>query len=641
MSYQEKKLNKKAFSRLILTLIISIFVLIVFFLIIFFFNLRSIYLGAVNSRQDLEKSIEFMLGGNFSQASEFSSRANEGFALTTESLNEIQDKFFVKNFNFLFNGVRDLKNLAQVAEILSYSLESSLSLIEDLEDVFSGRIAGDFYEFKTEERIRILKTLYESCPEMYGIKANIDLALFYLNQFDDNFFLSSYSNDLEPLKEELSFVSSSLDKITLFSSMIPFVAGYPEPVSYLLILQNSNELRPSGGFVGTYGILEIDSGDISSLETHDIYHLDMPASLNESFDVEAPEAIKKYLGVDKWFMRDANWSPDWPSSASNLEWFYEQEMIASDREDEIIDFSGVIAVNPQLVIDFLDLIGPVKVDDKTYNKDNFMENLQYETEVAFQEEGGSEWERKEVIGDILKEMKENIFDLDSNLWSDVIDILDSNIEKKNILLYLNDERSQKISSNLGWSGEVKDPFLDYLMIVDANMAAFKTDRVMNKEIRYYLNEEEDGRFKARLELDYRNDGWFDWQTTRYRSFTRLYVPYGSVLLPSSSGESSLDEEISNPKTYFSSFISIEPKDTETLVFEYYLPNSLSSSVDEYNFYSLDLQKQPGNNIALFEARFDFSRPIIKAEGEGVVNIDNNSLYWSNDLEKDYSLKVRF
>ncbi len=632
---------KKAFTRPILTFVIFLVIITLSFFVFLFFNLRTIYLSAVNSQQDLEKSIELILEGNFSRASEFSSRASEGFSFTIESLDNFQNRFFIKNIKFFSDNIGDLKNLAQAAKILSSSIESSLLLIGDLEDVFSGRIAGSFYEFKPEERYRILKTFYESYPEMNGIKANIDLALFYLNKTSDNFLLSSYSDDLDSLKEELSFISSSLDQVILFSSLIPFVAGYPEPVSYLLILQNNHELRPSGGFVGTYGILEIESGDILKLETHDIYHLDMPASLDESFNIQAPEPLRNYLGVDRWFMRDANWSPDWPSSALNLQWFYEQEMIASGRKDEIVDFSGVIAINPQLVIDFLELIGPVKVADNIYDRDNFMEILQYEVEVAFREDGIPEWERKEIIGDILKEIKENVFDLDSNLWSDVVEILNDNIIKKNILIYLNDIHAQRISSVLNWSGEVKEATLDYLMLVDANMAAFKTDRVMHKEIRYYLNEEADGRLRARLEVDYRNDGWFDWQTTRYRSFTRLYVPYASVLLPYSSGDSSSDREIKYPKTYFYSFISIEPKDMKTLVFEYYLPEELSLDLAEHNIYSLDLQKQPGNNISLFEARFNFSRPIIKAEAEGVLNVDNNNLYWSNDLEKDYSLEVRF
>jgi hypothetical protein len=632
---------KKAFARPALTIIIFVSIIIVSFFVFLFINLRSIYLSANDGRQDLERAVDLMMDGNFSRASEFSSRASESFNFAIESLDKFQSRFFIKNLKFLSDNVSDLKSLAQAAKILSDSVESSLLLIGDLEDIFSGRIAGSFYEFKAEERYRILKTFYESYPEMNGIKANIDLALFYLNQSSNNFILSSYAKDLDVLKKELSFISSSLEDAILFSSLIPFVAGYPEPVSYLLILQNNHELRPSGGFVGTYGILEIHSGDISRLETHDIYHLDMPASLDESFNVQPPEAIRKYLGLDRWFMRDANWSPDWPSSALNLQWFYEREMIASGREDEIIDFSGVIAINPKLVIDFLGLIGPVKIADKIYDENNFMEILQYEVEVAFREDGIPEWERKEVIGDILKEIKENVFDLDSHLWADAIDILKDNVRKKDVLVYLNDDHGQKISSILNWSGEVKDALSDYLMIVDANMAAFKTDRVMHKEINYYLKEEVDGRLRARLEISYRNDGWFDWQTTRYRSFTRAYVPYGSILLPGSLGDSSSDKEIRHPKTYFSSFISVEPKDSKTLVFEYYLPEKVSFILDEHNFYSLDLQKQPGNNVYLFEAHLDFSRPIIKAEAEGVLNIDTNSLYWSNDLKEDYSLRIRF
>jgi len=345
-------------------------------------------------------------------------------------------------------------------------------------------------------------------------------------------------------------------------------------------------------------------------------------------------------------MRDSNWSPDWPSSAQKIIWFYEQEMLAAGKEEEIIDFSGVIAVTPRIITDLLYIVGPIEIDGQVYNKDNFMDVLQYEVEMDFREEGIFEWDRKLVIGSILKELKVKLFNLSSERWTELLDLFNKNILEKNILVYLDDEYSRKISTNLNWDGEIKKASLDYLMTIDANLAAYKTDRVMEKNIKYILNEEADGRLKSIIKINYKNNGWFDWQTTRYRTFTRVYVPLDSALL-TSSGLSvapailEKDLQISNPKTYFGGFISIEPGRQGTLIFEYYLPEDISQDVKTKNNYSLLLQKQPGNNINKFEAEFNFINPIKSVSGDGNIRVEKNKIYWDNNLEKDYYLEIKF
>ena len=56
---------------------------------------------------------------------------------------------------------------------------------------------------------------------------------------------------------------------------------------------------------------------------------------------------------------------------------------------------------------------------------------------------------------------------------------------------------------------------------------------MVKKIKYSLIEELDGKLKAIVRITYDNKGWFDWQTTRYRSFTRVYTPQDSVFVRAS------------------------------------------------------------------------------------------------------------
>ena len=635
-------------TRVIVTIVVFFVVAILATVGYFAFKVNSIYQSVQAGKNDLNQAIVFMDRGELELAQRTAKEAIESFSNASQELSELQNNFFIKNLARINNDFKNLNHIAASAEVLSRSAENAFTLISEFEEVFSGKKVAKFSEFSASEKTLILQKLYESRPEMQGIKANLDLALFYLNQNQGGYFSNMFSLQMDEFKEQLEQASMSLDNLVSLSALVPVLAGYPEPASYLIVLQNNNELRPSGGFIGTYGLLTVSLGDITKLETHDSYHLDMPASLNKSFKVIPPAEIKKYLGVENWYLRDSNWSPDFAVSAKQIEWFYQEEMKAAKREAEILPLAGVIAVTPDLITDLIKVVGEIEVDGQKYNADNFVEILQYEVEMAFREEGISEWDRKNVIGKILSELKIKLFDLDSNSWKKVAGVFSSSISKKNILVYLNNPSYQQNSSDLNWDGKIKESSLDYLMVVDANLAAYKTDRVMDKKIKYYLTEQSDGRFKARVEMLYKNNGWFDWQTTRYRSFTRVYYPLNSAFISDYGFEngsvvSALEAGISYPKSYSGGFMSIEPKKEATLVFEYYLPEEVSAKIKKEKKYSLILQKQAGNNSS-FEMYFKFLNPITswsKNVESDIVEKANNDLKWQGDLNQDRYLTVTF
>lgn len=590
----------------------------------------------------MEESLDYFSKGDFFSASSSAENSSRHFSSVVEDLDSIKNFFIINRFSFVSDNINDFLLMARSAEILSSSASRTFYISQEVEDIIAGKSFENFIDFNEEEKERVLKVLFENSAEFNGIKANIDLSLFYINKAETNKYLVRYDSQIERLKEYLVNSAELLSSLTHLSVIAPSLLGYPEEVTYLVLFQNNNELRPTGGFIGSYGILKVKSGEITKMESNDIYHLDMPASLDETFQAEPPKQLKEYLGVDRWFMRDANWYPDFPDSARNIKWFYEREMLAAGRSNETEDLLGVIAITPRMVTDLLYLTGPVQVDGKFYDKDNFVDVLQYEVEMSFREEEISEWDRKNIIGDIIEEMKEKIFSMSSDRWSELLNTFNENIERKNLMVHIFDDYKRNIASDFNWGGELKKADSDYLMVVDANLAAFKTDRVMDKKVRYIL-EEGSNSLKSKVDIFYKNNGWFDWQTTRYRTYTRVYVPSSSKIISSShAAEDFSYNTIDNPKNGFGSFISIEPGDTGVLSFEYNLSNSVLEKIEDDNYYSLLVQRQPGNDISNFEAHLKFKKNVEEVKGEGAFEIINNKeVKWSALTDKDYTLEVFF
>ncbi|MDD5031966.1 MAG: DUF4012 domain-containing protein [Patescibacteria group bacterium] len=628
--------------------LVGFLILVIIFVAGVFLNFRQAYRSSSAARDNLTQAINLAGEKKFAAALASSKEAGDDFNLASLHLKSASSNFFISHLPFLKSQVNDFNYLIESGEIISKSVYQAATLGQDLDNLFFKRSGSSFSKFSSEERKEILKLIYESGPELAGLKANLDLAFLSLDQvrFKGIFWL--LKNKINKIKSELKEGSALLERAATMTEILPFWAGYPAKTSFLVLLQNDDELRPTGGFLGTYGLLEIKDGEIARFDTHDIYHLDMP--VKNKINTIPPAPLKKYLEVDKWFMRDANWSPDWPTAASKIEELYKKEDSLLPPANQINnfrgEFSGIVAITPKFVVDLLAITGPISESGEEYNKDNFQELLQYKVEAGYVELGIPSWQRKEVIGELVKELKIKLFDLPFFSWRQILEAVEKNILEKNILIYLKDETAEKLVKDFGGAGEIKETGGDYLMAVDANLAALKTDAVMNRNINYKLEQKDDG-LLAKLKINYAHNGGFDWRTTRYRTYTRVYVPEGARLvgIKVDGEDKNINEvDIANEfgKTVFGVFISIEPGEIGSLDFTYELPAGLGESVKSGN-YNLYVQKQPGNKVEnlIVDLRFKNKVKSYNPVGFSAEKVGSDGIRWKTDLRTDKGFEVKF
>ena len=205
--------------------------------------------------------------------------------------------------------------------------------------------------------------------------------------------------------------------------------------------------------------------------------------------------------------------------------------------------------------------------------------------------------RKDIIGELGKQMIERLELLAMSKWPELIEVVSTEVKEKQLMLYFNDQELQSVGKRNGWAGEVKDFNGDYLQLVDANLAALKTDSVMSRTLNYKLSQSADGKQLASVKVNYQNMGNFSWKTTRYRTYTRLYVPAGSELVSIKAGNKIFDQkdvDIYNEfnKTAFGVFFEVEPQTAKEVEWVYQLPNKIKQQINQSE-YQLMVQKQPG------------------------------------------------
>lgn len=431
-------------------------------------------------------------------------------------------------------------------------------------------------------------------PELQQSLNDLQQALSRSEHVHVSLLPAPYQEQIHKILDLSANLQAVIEEFSPFIKNLPVLLGQDQPHDIVILLENPHELRPTGGFLGTYGRITFDKGQITNFFTDDIYNVDVKALGHET--LIAPEPLQRYVGVKYWYLRDANWSPDFPTSAKNMLSLYEFE-----SGEQGID--TLVAMTPRLVEEFLRLTGPVEVDGLTFTSENLIDTLQNRVEQEFWRIGLKDEERKKVINDLAQVLRDRFFSLNADQAKAFAEVFRKTLDQSEILVYTNIIDVEKELVNAGWAGEIQQPVSDYLFVVDANLGALKTDRLMDKSVDYSVAQQSDGSWKATLKLTYKNNGFFDYRTTRYRSYTRVYIPLGSDLV-SVDGLMSGDKSAANAKpdvyTEFhkmvvAGFISVEPGQQRSVTYTYTLPSTLAKHFEDQQRYELFVQKQAGTN----------------------------------------------
>ena len=370
--------------------------------------------------------------------------------------------------------------------------------------------------------------------------------------------------------------------------------------TFLILLQNNMELRPGGGFLGQYAILKIKNGEVISTFVEDANLLDQRIHAK----IPAPYPFKRMMRIKKWKFRDSNFSPDFPTNAEKAEYFYG---LARGKKD----FDGVIAVNADVLNHILELTGPIQIPgySTTFTSRDASIKLEDIVEKRYLANPELDSRNRKVI---LKKMASVIIEKLSSLKniSRLAKFAQEELRDKNIMLYFKDSNLQDLVQSVHWDGSVAQNWgKDYIMLVDANMGALKSDYYIRRSIDYEVDFTQEKPI-ATIKYLYRHTAPYgNWRTSDYHSYLRLYVPKGSNLIERKMVSYPLiDEDFG--KTYFGFIVHVLiNRETEALI-KYELPDYITP-----DNYQLLIQKQSGINSIPVTIRLKTADGEIVQQGE--------------------------
>ncbi|MGH2600106.1 MAG: DUF4012 domain-containing protein, partial [Dehalococcoidia bacterium] len=305
-----------------------------------------------------------------------------------------------------------------------------------------------------------------------------------------------FGGPLGPATEALAEFDERYDKLhenAMLLVQLPgalrSVLGMEGPRTYAVLGQNSAELRPTGGFIGSLGLVTIEDGAITVEDYRGVYLLER----RERGYPPAPAPIARYLGgVENgtvgWGLRDANWSPDFPTTARTVE-----EMLKHHQD---VDVDGVLGFTTYAVGGLLEALGPLEVPGfaepmtaETWYRDS--EQLIYGALPGARPSTESEENKGEVLGPVLQAIVGRMQQANAEELPALLRTFQELVEQRQILVSFDDATPNALAARYGADGRLAPPSTgDVLAVVDANVSYSKVGPYIDEQIEYdvWLNE---------------------------------------------------------------------------------------------------------------------------------------------------------
>lgn len=531
----------------------------------------------------------------------------------------------------LAQGQEKTEHLDRLFTVSEQGLEivgSGLNLYSNLDTAYQ--------QFVGEQEGESVQTFTSVSGDLEALFVQLSALQAELNALGNPYHIELITELQKELGQELPDLRRHVLAAQKISQVLPDILGVEQPKKYLVLLQNNAELRPTGGFVGSFALITVEDGRLLEFSVEDVYEADGQL---DGF-VTPPEEIVQYLGEEQWFLRDVNWSPDFPDVAERASWFLDKSMQ--------VQVDGVVGINLGVVKRLLAVTGPLELPD--YNEvvtaDSLYEQAELHSELNFFPGTNN---KKDYLSAVSSRLMDELFYQPTNKIELARVILDST-EQSELLISVDNPQVEAVLADLGWNGDVRTPscpsqllvsdvpevpllnggpvdnelrsnqnincIVDTVMQVEANVGVNKTNQYVSREIKHEVELVAD-RSRHTRTMTWQNSAQSQaWPAGDYKNYLRLYVSEGSELRSAFLNGQPLDLSLFKVsadagKTVFGYYLEVPIKSKATLEIFYETPYKLTPTdatavangeakpnrlvEDGVEAYALFEQKQPGTS----------------------------------------------
>lgn len=351
---------------------------------------------------------------------------------------------------------------------------------------------------------------------------------------------------------------------------------------FLVVSQNPDELRATGGYIGSVGVLETESGRVRLVRYRSSRAFDTPRELR----VVPPTSFAPYLGTGYWHLAGANWWPSFPDSARQIESFYQLSV-----PDEPVD--GVVALDQVGMAHLLAALGPVTVADygETVSADTVQAALDRHLHLQHDDD---EDVRKAFTGALASAVLQRALAAPRAALPDLVQAVRRSLDEQHLLIFANRSDVARVLAARRWDGGLLPSDGDYLMLVESDIAGTKDSQLVTRDAQYQVDLAAPDGPRAHLAITYVNTAP---QANRpslptspvYRTLLRVFAPAEAVLTGAHGFAAAAQAGQECARAVFSGEVTVPAGERAEVALDYRLPAAAVGP----DGYHLVVQQQPG------------------------------------------------
>ena len=344
---------------------------------------------------------------------------------------------------------------------------------------------------------------------------------------------------LEPLRSQVSRGQAKLGPArelahtgSELTRRLPSLLGAGETKTYLVLLANPSELRPSGGFTGEVGTVTFEHGNLTKLDLRNEY--EVTAAYRDKFLPQGQEGTFLTFKNNQLDIGDAGWDPDFPTSARL------QERMYTSATGQQLD--GTISLDPLLISGLLKVTGPVDVAPYgTFDAANVFLRLNVLVNLAGTPAGDPRG-GKDALPRIAAAILAKVFALPSSKWPELGTTFLDAAQQRHLQISVHDLGVEAVLHEYHFDGSlVSTPLTeDYLFIAEANVAGTKADYYIKRSVEVKVEIYPSGLNRHEVDIHYEYppardavdatlNTYITNPTSLYRDYVRFYLPLTATL----------------------------------------------------------------------------------------------------------------
>jgi hypothetical protein len=313
--------------------------------------------------------------------------------------------------------------------------------------------------------------------------------------------------------------------------------------------------------------------------------------LKQRFD--PPYPLPRFFDYKKaqFEIGEAGWDPNFAASTQLSEMMFKSATGA--------DVDGTISLDPYAIEALLGVTGPVDVAGYgNFNKDNFFPEVDYIVNVKRGPGSG-----KAALPIIAKVILQKVLDQPIGNWPKLVSAVQEEARGRHIQLQLHSPTLASATSAAGYDGAILTKGNDYMMVVDGNVGATKSDYYMTKSVDIKAEVPASGLSRQQVTLHYKlplpvddiDRALSPGDQGAYADYVRVYLPelasgvsvrYAQDDGPGFGGYDRT--ELVNGKRVVSAFFRLPRGHECTLQIDYFVPLDVRDRT-----FDLFIQKQAG------------------------------------------------